>query len=175
MLRGFNKILIQSKRGSQTVLRSTTKQELKGRQQLPAKHFFPIFCRAKRVRRCDLGPHELPEHAFNAITGLNWRADTFPQLVKRDFGILAGLIIFNVFWVLKITVIEKFIGYSIRLLCVVGRVRPLKNIFFPNLMMLCNAFISTATVARSAYRCWAKTFGDGTSRTDFTLTAARRT
>ena len=55
----------------QTVLRSTTKQELKGRQQLPAKHFFPIFCRAKRVRRCDLGRHELPEHAFNSITSLN--------------------------------------------------------------------------------------------------------
>ena len=45
--------------------------------------FSPIFCRAKSVRRCDLGLHELPEHAFNTITSLNWHADTISHLVKR--------------------------------------------------------------------------------------------
>ena len=98
----------------------------------------------------------------------------FLTWLKEQFGILAGIITFNVLWVLKITVIEKFISYSIRLLCLVERVTPLKKIFFPNLM--CNAFISTATGAKFAYRCWVKTYGSGTSGgTAVSWTAARKT
>ena len=178
MLRGFNKILIEAKRGSQTVLRSTTKQELKGGQQLPAKHFSQFSAVLKGWGGVIWVRMNYLNTPLIRLQVLIDAPTLFLTLLKEIFGILAGLIIFNVFEYLKLqllTVIETFIGYSIRLLCVVGRVRPLKNIFFPNLMMFCNAFISTATVARSAYRCWAKTFGDGTSRTDFTLTAARRT
>ena len=53
------------------------------------------------------------------------------------------------FLVLKFTVILKTYKL-VRLLCVVGSVTPLKNIFFANLM--CDAFISTAASARFAFR-----------------------
>ena len=108
MLRGFNKILIQAKRGSPSVLRSTTKQELKGRQQLPAKHFFPIFCRAKRVRRCDLGPHYLNTPLIRLQVLID-APTLFLTLLKEIFGILAGLIIFNVFEYLKLQLLKHLL------------------------------------------------------------------
>lgn len=108
MLRGFSKMLIEAKRGSQTVLRSTTKQELKGWQQLPAKHFFPIFCCAKGWGGVIWVRMNYLNTPLIRLQVLIDAPTLFLTLLKEIFGILAGLIIFNVFEYLKLQLLNRY-------------------------------------------------------------------
>lgn len=108
MLRGFNKILIEAKRGSQTVLRSTTKQELKGRQQLPAKHFFQFSAVLKGWGGVIWVRMNYLNTPLIRLQVLIDAPTLFLTLLKEIFGILAGLIIFNVFEYLKLQLLNRY-------------------------------------------------------------------